>query len=285
MRATRWKKIGLTLLVVISLSACGGTMEESDVSENKTDETEHKTAVPSDEPLSDVEFMQMYSDPKAFVGRYVEFYAQIFTPVEKDQQATYLQAYADPVNYDLNTVIFIEDPTLDVKQDDYIFVSGVVYDEFKGANAFGAEITAPAIKAENIKKSNYIEAVSPPIQTVEVNEKIDQSGFVVQVNKLEIAENETRLYVTITNESNTNINVYTYSAKLIQNGKQLEYEPNFDADYPEPQSELLPGVISEGILAFPPIDPDHKQLSFVLDGSSDDWETNIDPFQFDIAWD
>src|SRR5690606_35554502 len=98
-------------------------------------------------------------------------------------------------------------------------------------------------KAENIKKSNYIEAVSPPIQTVEVNEKIDQSGFVVQVNKLEIAENETRLYVTITNESNTNINVYTYSAKLIQNGKQLEYEPNFDADYPEPQSELLPGVI------------------------------------------
>ncbi|EGL83237.1 hypothetical protein CathTA2_1209 [Caldalkalibacillus thermarum TA2.A1] len=282
MRNMMWYA-GMTLILLISLAACGNGVEESSIQGNGSGDAGSEVTE-SDEVLTPEEFTQMYSDPKAYKGRRVEFYAQIFTPVERDQEATYIQAYADPVNYDLNTIIIIEDPAIDVQQDDYIFVSGVVFDEFRGQNAFGAELTAPAIKADAIHKSSYIEAVSPPLLTVEVNEELDQSGFVVLVNQIELAENETRVYVTVRNESEANISVYTFSSKLVQDGKQFDHESNFHADYPELQSDLLPGVSSEGILTFPPIDPDRKQVSFVIEGSSDDWDIRIDPFQFDINW-
>ena len=153
---------------------------------------------------------------------------------------------------------------------------------FYGQNMLGTSISAPLIITTNIKKSSYIDVCSPTIKSVNVNQKQSQYGCDVIVDKVEFASDETRVYVTVTNNSNYNFNVYMYSAKLTQNGKQYEYESNYDADYEEIQTEILPGITTSGIITFPSIN--QSSFNFILDGSSDNWYTDINPYNFAISF-
>ena len=69
--------------------------------------------------------------------------------------------------------------------------------------------------------------------------------------------------------------------KIIQNSKQYEQQYNFQADYPELQSEILSGVISEGIITFPALDKD-QSFKFIIEGHCDDYTLKFDPFEFEI---
>jgi hypothetical protein len=260
------------LMLVFSLAACSSSEDTS----SNTNQKEKK----SSELLTKEEFTKMYSDPKEYKGSKVDFYARVFVEPEKDEDGTYLQVYADD-NDERNTIVGIEDPDLQVEADDIIHVVGTVEDVFEGENAFGAVITAPAIKAETIEVTDYATAFAPAIKTIDVNKEIDQHGYVLKLNKIEIAEKETRAYVTITNNSEDTITFYSFNTKLISGGKQFEETDDFN--YPDIQSEILPGVTTEGIIAFPVI-PESGDLKVFMEGSSDNYELDFTPFEFDITY-
>ena len=94
------------------------------------------------------------------------------------------------------------------------------------------------------------------------------------------AEKETRVYVTAKNDAKDEFSIYTYSAVITQNGKQYEQDDNWDADYEELQSELKPGITSSGILVFPKIE--QKDFKLIIDGSSDDWDIEINEYVFNL---
>src|SRR4051794_14705086 len=84
----------LALFMIFSLAACSSESSSNAKEEGKSEE---KSAV-SKEPakvLTKDEFNKMFSDPKKYKGSKVEFYAKIFIEPEKDEDGTYLQAYAD----------------------------------------------------------------------------------------------------------------------------------------------------------------------------------------------
>ncbi|WP_026691478.1 hypothetical protein [Alteribacter aurantiacus] len=284
------KRVVLSSIVTL-LFLSSGCSEETILKEEKQNhagETSHvkgeEDDISSNEaPLSEQELRFMFSDVKSYMGRDVHFTGRVFS-VEKDADGVYLQVWQDPDALNNNTIIGYTDSTLDVKEDDYVEVLGTIADEFEGENAFGGVVTAPVIRAEEINVLTYKEAIAPTVLEVEINEEISQHGYIVKVQKIEFAANETRVYVEVENDSNEKINVWIYDTKLIQGSRQFDVEYNYDADYPEIQSTINPGIQSEGIFTFAPLDHEGGELTFVIEGSSDDWEVEIQPFTFEIVW-
>ena len=264
----------MLLLLVGLLGACGGSGEEGE--KGSSSKAEPKGVVEAQD------FDKMYSNPDKYKNFEVEFTAKVFVDPERDDKGVYLQVWADSENSEKNMIVGYNEPDFEVSTDDYIQVKGIVEKTFEGENAFGASVKMPAIKASNIEVVDYMTAVAPTIKTIEVNEEINQNGFIVSIEKIEIAENETRVYAKVDNQTSDNISFYSLNTKLIVGNKQLEEEYAYDADYPELQSELVPGTQTEGIIVYPKIDQNEEQLKFYAEGYSDDYEIEVKPFNFEI---
>lgn len=261
-------------IFVFLLTACG---EEAGKTERSGESKEPEAKV-----LTKEEFDRIFSDPKKYKGSKVDFYAKIFVEPEKDQDGTYIQAFANN-NSEQNVIVGIENPSLDVATDDIIHVTGTIEDAFKGENAFGGTVTAPLIKADKIEKTDYQTVFAPSKKTINLNKVQNQHGFKLNVQKVELADSETRVYVKITNESKEKIYFYSYDAKLIANNQQLEETFNYEANYPEIQSDILPGASTEGIIVFPPIKNDAASFKLHFEGSSDNYDITFEPFVYEVS--
>lgn len=264
--------ISFALLSVLLLAACGDSEKSS--SEN--------TGENSGKVLSKEEFVKMYSDPAKYKGDKVDFYARVFIEPEKDDEGTYLQVYAED-NSDRNTLVAINDPDLKVENDDIIHVTGTVKDVFEGENLMGGTVVAPLIEADSIEITDYATAFAPALKTIEVNKEIDQHGYLIKLQKIELAENETRLHVNITNNSDDEISFYTFDSKVVIDNKQYEENSELSYNYPEMQSDILPGVSEEGIIVFDSF-PESATIKVFFEGYSDNYELDFTPFEFEVTY-
>ena len=267
-------------LLVLVLAGCGDSSPTSSGNGESSEGTKKEKTTEA-KLLSKGDFEKMFSDPKKYKGSTVDFYAKVFVEPERDSEGTYLQAFANN-NDERNTIIMIKDPDADVNIEDIIHVTGTIIEVFKGENAFGGQITAPSILADKIEKSDYQTAFAPAKETIEVNDEKDQHGYKLTVEKVEIADIETRIYVKVMNETVDKISFYSFDAKLVANGKQYEEEMNYEANYPEVQSDILPGVGTEGLIVFPRLPDDVDTFQLYFEGSSDNWELDFEPFVFEI---
>ena len=150
-------------------------------------------------PMSEEEIAQMYSDPEQFVGRSLELFGQVFTSPEYDDTAVYFQMWADPTNGDWNTVVAYNDSSFQLEADDYVRVSGVVQDVYEGENMMGGTIVAPMITANSVEVISYKEAVAPTLYEATIDQPTQtQLGYSVELQAVELAEQETRVYVSVT---------------------------------------------------------------------------------------
>lgn len=273
------KRISLITFFVLLmgiLGACGGT----DKSTETGDENDNKTKG----VLKAEEHDKMYSDPKKYKGYEVELTGKIFSDPEKDDDGTYFQMWGDPENSEKNTVVGIKDPKLDVKSGQYVRVKGVIDDEFEGENAFGATIVAPVIVADSVETVDYITAISPTIKEIKVDQEMNQHNLVVTLQKIEIAKNQTRIYVKVQNNTDDSASFYTHSTKLVVGSKQYE-EEYIDSDttgLEEPQSDLLPGIETEGVIVYPAIDPNEESLQLYAEPNTDDYSLDFEPYVFKV---
>lgn len=234
--------------------------------------------------IGEDDFNKIFSDAMKYEGYEVTFNGKVFVDPEHDADGVYLQVFADPENHEKNIIVAVDDADFDVEMGDYVHVDGVIVDEFEGANAYGGQVVAPVVLADDIEVIDYEDAISPALETIKVDATIDQHGYEMYVEKVEIAENMTRLYVRVMNNTDDNIMFYSFNSNLLLDNKQLEEEIGFyEADFPEVQSEILPGVESEGIIVFPAIDPDISKMTFHAEGSSDNYDLDFEPFVFEIT--
>jgi hypothetical protein len=221
--------------MVISLVACGNNSSGQGSSEEQI-------------PMSNDEIKQMYADVNEFKGRTIELTGKIFGSIDYDSDGVYFQMYADPANYEMNTVVAYGNPDAELSDGDYVKVIGKVSGEFEGENMLGAKITAPVITADSAEVLTYQDAVAPTLYTYIPNEStLTQNGYSVTVEKVELAEQETRVYIKVENNGAGKFNLYSFNSLIIQNGKQYEEETNYEADYPDVQTDLSVGVSTEGI--------------------------------------
>jgi hypothetical protein len=63
----------------------------------------------------------------------------------------------------------------------------------------------------------------------------------------------------------------------------MEPTDNWDAGYPEIQSDILPGVTTEGIITYPKV-PETGTIKVYMEASSDNYDLNFSPFEFEITY-
>lgn len=266
----------IAIISILALTGCGASSSSSSNSSSVNQSQSSKT------PLTKDEFVQLYSDSSKLIGRNVDFYAKIFVEPEKDDKGTYIQAYANNDN-SKNTMIGINDAKLDVKNNDIIHVVGTVGKEFEGKNAFGATLKAPSIVASKIEKTDYATAFAPTIKTIQVNKEINQNGYILKLNKIEVAEKETRLYINLNNTTKDKVSFYSFNTNVVQGNKQFKELSNYDETVPKIDSDILPGVVQDGILIFEPVQADGENLKVICEGGSSNYNLHFDPFTFDAA--
>lgn len=230
--------------------------------------------------LSEEEIKQLYADPSLFTGRPIVLTGIVFTTPEKDTDNIYFQMFSDIENYEGNTVVAFADPNLDVKEDCYVRVIGTVGEKFEGESMTGAALSIPTVIASSVEVVSYMDAAAPTLKEVTCNMTQTQEDYTVTVDKVEFAATETRIYVTVSNSGTDNFHLYSFNTKLIQNNNQYEESPNYDADYPEIPSDLLPGATSTGVIVFEPLE--QKDFKLYLEGYSDNYSKDFEPYTYDI---
>ena len=241
--------LAASALLIAMLSGCGGSSNED-------------VAYSEDNLLNETELDKLYSNPDDYVGKSVKLYGQVFNDVGSEDGTVCFQIFTDPSNAEDDVMVYYDSEDYQVKTDEYVLVKGVVTDSYTGENAFGGEVTCPTIKATSVEESNYIDAVSPTLASFDINQKISAHGLDITIEKVEFAEKETRVYAAVTNSSSSAADLYTNISVLVQNGKQYEFEYNYDGAYDEFPSTITAGVSVEGILTYPAIEQSDFKLIF-----------------------
>lgn len=266
---TRRKVIVCAICVALALLAvavgCGSG--KSDASGGTTTSATTTEAAESGEHFTRENWAVLDGDPEGHKGASVDIVGQVFTAPERDEQGTYLQMYADPKNSEWNTIVGYGDPKLKVKEDDYVHVSGTVKGKYEGQNALGADLTVPIVLADTVKVVDAVAAASPAIKTLPRQQQ-SQAGITTTVQKVEFAEDETRVFLAIQNGSSAKYDFYSSSGLAVQRGRQ--YESDYSGDYPELSSTILPGAYTSGVMVFPKMKP-NAGLDLHLEGSSSDY--------------
>ena len=264
----------LMLCGTLVLTGCGGG-SDADTAPEATQEE-------APAPLTEDEVKQWLDGAEGFVGRTATVTGQVFN-AEHDGDLHSYQIYTDPDNYEGNTIIQISGENPGLSTDDFVRATGTIEENFTGENAFGGEVTATAMTADTIEKVTYQEAVAPTLTQVDLAQTVEASGYSVTVDKIEFAEKETRVYVTLSNNGAGRFSLYDYDAVVIQDGQQYNVQDNYIAGYPTINNELAQGASLSGIVCFPHLEAKSMQLQ--MHGYSDNYE--VDPpsldFNFDIT--
>lgn len=231
-------------------------------------------------PKKGDELKTLYTSPEDFKYHCVEIIGRVFAAPEYDEDGVAFQMWGDVENSENNTVVWVGDPDFKISQGDYVKVIGIVSDTLKGENAFGVEVIAPTVAAKEYSIVSYQEALAPAHDMLIIDETQTQLGYGVTIQKIELADKETRVYVKVENNGNSKFNLYSFNSKITQNGKQFEEQNNWESDYPEIQTDLLVGNTTEGIIVFPPIE--QGSFKVIFDGSSNAYQEKIEDYVFEI---
>lgn len=257
------------------------TKSESDVrTTSSKPPTESTSSVRSSHKFDRSNYALLASKPEAFKGASVDVVGKVFGTVEKDVEGIYWQMWADPKTNEFNTAVAYADPNFALKSDDYVHVIGKVTGSFKGKNAFGGEVTAVSLAATRATVVDAVAAASPAKRTATLNTSQSQHRLVLILEKVEFADDETRVFLTVNNGSPDKASFYSFNAKAQQGSSQ--YDAESLSDYPDVQSELLPGVKSSGVLPFPRMDLS-QGLKLILEARTDNYRLDFSPYIFEVG--
>ena len=264
------------LLVIAGIAISSGDSKKSS-SSNKT-----KATKPEEKEYVD-NIDSVATNPDDYKGKYIKFYG-IVSSVEDADDFYGCQVFVD---LDYNNSVLLEIPKDIMPEaptsEDFLSIDAKIEDSRDGQTIMGVDSTWAYLKADSVEKTTYINSFGKADTTWEfADQTIDQSGIKIDVTKVEFAKEETRFYVTVTNNSSDTVNLWTSSAKVIQNGQQKDQTyGNYYENYPEVSSDIIPGVSSSGIMVFDAIDPSALQL--YIEGASYNWDIELSPFVFDLA--
>lgn len=245
----------------------------------------------SDEPeeivyIEESEINALFTNPDEYAGKYVKLSGQLLDAPETEEGSYYIQVWHDVENFSQNFVVQT-DSVEGIENQDYVWIDGKIEGSFSGENVFGTTIECPYIVEASVTEGSYMEIVAPAVAEISPAVSQDQNGIVVTVDKVEYAESETRVYVTINNGTDYNFSCGTYSAKLLVNGQQLDQNTASMTIYNTPELSELPyeimaGTSGSGTLVFPAIEQGVGFQLIIPDSYSDNYDLMFTNYMIDI---
>ena len=223
----------------------------------------------------------VYANADDYLGHHVSIKGIVFQVLGNSKNTKDVHVWLAPENSEKNVIIQY-DSNVEINAGDYITCEGYIKSVSKFKNDFDTEIITPIIRSSDIKKITYMEAMRPTLKTVELsNAEKEQYKYKITVNKVEFAAEETRLYITVTNNGSSDFTVYEDNATIVQNGKQYDTQYNRDADYEEISHEIVKGAKSSGVITFPAIE--QKDFKFIIEGYTPVYEEDLEEYIFNIS--
>lgn len=221
------------------------------------------------------------TDADGYQGASVQLTGRIFLEPEVSADMVGFQMYTTDGLTDGNTVVVAPAGTK-VNDGDYVRVVGTLTGMFEGENLFGATLRLPSILAEEVEVIDRATAI-PARKTYNLDYPITQHGLTITLERVDISDSETRVYVKANNGSSNKAYLSTYDAKLVQGNKQYEPDLFNDTGLPDLPSDILPGIETEGVLVFDPTDPT-TSLRLVWEGPHlDNYRLDFVPYVWDIS--
>ncbi len=257
------------------LSGCGGGSSSSEADSDPSKR----------EYIPDDQIEQFFTKPDDFKGKWVKLPGVVLKGSETDGDQTVVQAFYDVVKHEKSYMVYSK-TTDSFASDDYILVEGKVDGTFTGKNYFGTDLTVPKIVDATITKSTYMDVAAPTVAQVEPAVSASEYGVTFSCDKVEYAKAETRVYMTVKNDSQNTINFGEYSIRLIVNGSQVEQdqasESRYLGKYPQLSYDVTAGASTSGILIFPPIEQNTSFQILIPDIYSDDFMQEFKDVQLNI---
>jgi hypothetical protein len=224
---------------------------------------------------------EVYTNANNYLGYHINIKGKVFQVLGDTGESKGVQVWLDPETSEQNIWIYYSNAA-EIKQGDFIVCSGYIKDVTSYDNNYGAELSAPLVISNDMRKANYIEVMSPTISSHEfLNVSAEQHKYSISVNKVEFANDETRIYFSAKNQGKAKMYTGVSDAVILQSGKQYNASENYDAEYETIPYELYVGVESSGIVTFSKIE--QKDFQIIVEIHSDDVDEEFEAFVFNIS--
>lgn len=228
-------------------------------------------------PMKEEELKSLFSKPEDYEYHCISKAGKIGHVIEEGYGYKAVVVYTDVDNYDDDMIVVLYGEDINVDVGDYIKYTGIVMSS-RQVKSFGYLNYRLGVRTTSWSESNYIDCVRPTLDTIDINQTQEQFGYVINIEKMEFADKESRLYLSIENNGSDKFSVYDFNVVISQNNKQYDGIYNYDAEYPKIQSELLVGNKTEGIIAYEPLSND--LFTITIDAYSENWDEHLEPFVF-----
>ena len=226
---------------------------------------------------------EVYTNADKYLGYYVNIKGKVFQNLGDSGEVKGVQVWIDPDNCEQNLMIHYTTEG-SFKDGDYVICTGYIKEIHTYTNTYGTELSVPLVYSTDLRSASYIEVMAPTVSTIiPENLTYEQYGYSITIDKVEFAENETRLYLTATNNGKATWYVDVDASAIIQNGKQFNSEKNYDANYEEVPYNLSKGISASGIVTFPAVGD--GDFEYVLEMHSDDFDERFENVVFKISKD
>ncbi len=166
--------------------------------------------------------------------------------------------------------VTVNSNALDFKEKDYVKVTGNNYNSKK-----------KSFDAKEIVKTSYIEEYSPTVKSKELGNIDAEYGYIITLDKIELSEIETRLYVTVLNMGESKIDLSLENSIIIQNEKEYKYQPNLKAKYTQVDKQVDFTKESKGIITFPKLEEGIMTIKLKIISSNK--EEQMEDYVFEIG--
>lgn len=226
---------------------------------------------------------EVYTNADKYLGYYVNIKGKVFQNLGDSGEVKGVQVWIDPDNCEQNLMIHYTTEG-SFKDGDYVICTGYIKEIHTYTNTYGTELSVPLVYSTDLRSASYIEVMAPTVSTIiPENLTYEQYGYSITIDKVEFAENETRLYLTATNNGKATWYVDVDASAIIQNGKQFNSEKNYDANYEAVPYNLSKGISASGIVTFPAVGD--GDFEYVLEMHSDDFDERFEKVVFKISKD
>lgn len=194
------------------------------------------------------------TNPDQYKDRWTKFSGEIMT-VETSGDITAVQLNLADLEFGKIVVAYFTG--WDSKQfvkGDCIAIEGKIQGSVEGKNAFQATLSYPTMTGEKAAKLSCLDAKYPASRTL-MGPVVQQAGnVVVTVNKVEFAEKNTRVNISIKNlNSDRKVTFYTFNSYIVEGQNQYKSQLGLLYGVNDLDSTILPGIVEQGYLFFDPV--------------------------------
>ena len=237
------------------------------------------------EPFSNRNLGTLAADPDRYIGSRVDLTGRVTArPGGADGGAWRLQVEADTNKSETKLYVVVEADRLDIKTDDYIRFKGTLEDDPEKSRFEGAGEDLPFVRADDFRQIASHKVLAPTRRLVEPGVSESQFDVKVTVEKIEFAEEETRVYIQIDNGTEWTVRLNNNRMKLLQGAGESDLLLDPAHDYERLPADLPTGRSAAGILAFPPASYEEGSLQLTIGASTDDYTQLFEPFELAVEW-